>query len=224
MTTRLALFDLDNTLLCGDSDHAWGEYLIESGLVSAIEHGKRNDEFYRQYQERTLDIHEYVKFTLAPVMHLCQSELASMHQEFIQKFVRPLLLPKAVELVNYHLAADDFCVIITATNSFITTPIAQMFGVDKLISTDLVIQNDHFTGEILGTPCFQSGKVTKLDQWLDSETALSNELRLDDSIFYSDSINDLPLLQRVKEAVVVDGDEMLLDEANKRNWKCVSLR
>lgn len=224
MTTRLALFDLDNTLLCGDSDHAWGEYLIERGLVSAIEHSKRNDEFYRQYQDRTLDIHAYVKFTLAPVMHLSQSELALMHQEFTQKFIRPLLLPKAVELVNHHLAADDFCVIITATNSFITTPIAQMFGVDKLIATDLVVQNDHFTGEILGTPCFQSGKVNKLDQWLDSKTAISNELRLEDSIFYSDSINDLPLLQRVKEAVVVDGDEVLVGEANRRNWKCVSLR
>lgn len=224
MTTCLALFDLDNTLLGGDSDHAWGEYLIEKGLVSAIEHAKRNDEFYRQYQESILDIHEYVKFTLAPVMHLRQSELTVMHQEFVQKFIKQLILPKAVQLVNSHLAAGDYCLIITATNSFITTPIAQMFGVDKLLATDLVMQNDHFTGEILGTPCFQSGKVNKLDQWLNSEIAISNELRLEDSVFYSDSINDLPLLQRVKEAVVVDGDEKLLSEANRRNWKCVSLR
>ena len=224
MTTRLALFDLDNTLLCGDSDHAWGEYLIDRGLVSAIEHGKRNDEFYRQYQDRTLDIHEYVRFTLAPVMHLSQPELASMHREFTQKFIRPLILPKAVALVNQHLAAGDYCVIITATNSFITKPIAQMFGVDKLIATDLVVQSDRFTGEILGTPCFQSGKVDKLVQWLNSEVAISAELQLQESIFYSDSINDFPLLQQVKEAVVVDGDEMLIDEANRRNWSCVSLR
>jgi HAD superfamily hydrolase (TIGR01490 family) len=224
MRTRLALFDLDNTLLRGDSDHAWGEYLINKGLVCAIEHGKRNDEFYRQYQERTLDIHEYVKFTLAPVIHLPQSELATMHQEFIQEFIKPLILPKAVELVNHHLVAGDYCLIITATNSFITTPIAQMFGVDKLIATDLVMRNDHFTGEILGTPCFQSGKVNKLEKWLNSKTAKSNELRLEESIFYSDSINDLPLLQQVKEAVVVDGDELLVDEANRRKWKCVSLR
>jgi HAD superfamily hydrolase (TIGR01490 family) len=147
-----------------------------------------------------------------------------MHQEFIQEFIKPLILPKAVELVNSHLVAGDYCLIITATNSFITTPIAQMFGVDKLIATDLVIHDDHFTGEILGTPCFQSGKVNKLDQWLDSEIAKSNELRLEESIFYSDSINDLPLLQRVKEAVVVDGDELLVNEANRRKWKCVSLR
>lgn len=224
MTTRLALFDLDNTLLRGDSDHAWGEYLIEKGLVSAIEHGERNDEFYKEYQEGTLNIHEYVKFTLAPVMHLAQSELATMHQEFIQRFIAPLILPKATKLVNYHLAANDYCLIITATNSFITGPIAQMFGVDKLIATDLVLKNDHFTGEILGTPCFQSGKVNKLDQWLNSEIAVSGNLRLENSIFYSDSINDLPLLERVKEAVVVDGDEKLLNEANRREWKCVSLR
>ena len=157
-------------------------------------------------------------------MHLSQPELASMHREFTQKFIRPLILPKAVALVNQHLAAGDYCVIITATNSFITKPIAQMFGVDKLIATDLVVQSDRFTGEILGTPCFQSGKVDKLVQWLNSEIAISAELQLQESIFYSDSINDFPLLQQVKEAVVVDGDEMLIDEANRRNWSCVSLR
>lgn len=224
MTTRLALFDLDNTLLAGDSDHAWGEYLINKGLVSADEHAAKNDQFYRQYQERTLDIHEYVEFTLAPVLHFSQDELAQMHQEFVQTFISPIVLPKAVELVNRHLVSGDYCVIITATNSFITGPIAQMFGVDKLLATDLVSRGDHFTGEILGTPCYQSGKVDRLNEWLNSDQEITAEVGLEDSIFYSDSINDLPLLKQVKEAVVVDGDEGLLNEAKGRNWKCVSLR
>lgn len=225
MTKRLALFDLDNTLLAGDSDHAWGEFLIARKLVSPEQHAAANDEFYRQYQDGSLDIHDYVRFTMAPVLNFSQSKLAEMHQEFIQEYVSPMVLPAAVKLVNTHLNAGDYCIIITATNAFVTAPIAEMFGVDKLIATDLAIAQERYTGEILGTPCFQAGKVDKLNQWLDSSSEAKNVgLTLSNSVFYSDSFNDLPLLELAGEAVVVDPDDKLRLEAEKREWKCLSLR
>lgn len=224
MTTRLALFDLDNTLLAGDSDHAWGEYLIERKLVSAEQHAAANDQFYRQYQNGSLNIRDYVQFTMAPVLKFSQLELARMHQEFIQRYVSPMVLPAAVKLVNTHLNAGDYCIIITATNAFVTRPIAAMFGVDKLIATDLAMTDGHYTGEILGTPCFQAGKVDKLNQWLLTSEAKNQGLTLENSVFYSDSINDLPLLNLTGEAVAVDPDDNLRLEAEKRKWKCLSLR
>ncbi|MFK7863527.1 MAG: HAD family hydrolase [Pseudohongiellaceae bacterium] len=222
MTQRLALFDLDNTLLNGDSDHAWGEFLIERGLVSAKSHAAANDAFYRQYEEGTLNIHDYVRFTLAPVLKFSQVELVQMHQEFTEKFVLPMVLPAAVELVNRHLSEGDYCVIITATNSFVTSPIAQMFGVDKLIATELELIDGHYTGEISGIPCFQEGKVQRMSQWLNAMA--STEFSLENSIFYSDSINDLPLLKLAGQAIAVDPDKKLKLEADKREWKCLSLR
>lgn len=224
MAKRLALFDLDNTLLAGDSDHAWGEFLIGRGLVSAQAHAAANDAFYRQYQEGCLNIHDYVRFTLAPILHFSENELSQMHREFTQEYILPMVLPAAVELVNTHLSEGDYCIIITATNSFVTSPIAEMFAVDKLIATDLETKNGHYTGEILGTPCYQDGKVAKLNQWLNSPATDSKGLTLENSIFYSDSINDLPLLQLAADAVVVDPDEKLEIEAGNRKWKSLSLR
>ncbi len=224
---RLALFDLDNTLLAGDSDHAWGEYLIKRGLVDAQLHGEANDRFYADYQSGSLDIHAYVRFTLNPVMSKTLAELAQMHEEFMLEFVEPMILPQAKALVAHHQAAGDLTVIITATNTFITRPIADRFGVDALLGTDLVVQSDHFTGEIAGTPCFQEGKVKKLKAWLDGEAILGaavSELRIEDSIFYTDSINDLPLLELVADPVVVDGDSKLSHAAGQRQWRQISLR
>jgi len=224
---RLALFDLDNTLLAGDSDHAWGQYLIKHGLVDPLEHGKANDAFYADYQNGSLDIHAYVRFTLNPVMTKTLPELSKMHQEFMAEFVDPIMLPKAVELVEKHKSAGDLTVIITATNTFITRPIADRFGVDLLLGTDLVVSNDQFTGAISGTPCFQGGKVERLKLWLadDTESAIDKTaLRIEEGIFYTDSINDLPLLEQVADPIVVDGDDRLQREATKRAWRQMSLR
>lgn len=223
----LALFDLDNTLLAGDSDHAWGEYLIKHGLVDPIRHAQVNDSFYADYCSGSLDIHAYVRFTLGPIMSQSIDQLVEMHREFMSEFIEPIILPKAIKLVDSHKAQGDVTVIITATNSFVTGPIAKRFGVDALIGTDLATNNDRFTGEILGTPCFQDGKVVKLKAWLESMTNSANQdqsLRIDDAVFYSDSINDLPLLASVAKPVVVDGDQRLRSEATQRNWQQISLR
>lgn len=223
---RLALFDLDNTLLAGDSDHAWGQYLIKHGFVDALRHGQANDAFYADYQNGTLDIHAYVRFTLSPVLSKTLPELAQMQQEFMSEFINPIMLPQAIDLVKHHKAAGDFTVIITATNTFITQPIADIFDVDLLLGTDLEIQHDRFTGEISGIPCFQQGKVQKLNAWIDQNKAkmAGSDLRIGNSIFYTDSINDLPLLKQVDEPVVVDGDSRLRQEATQRAWQQISLR
>jgi HAD superfamily hydrolase (TIGR01490 family) len=227
MAMRLALFDLDNTLLAGDSDYAWGQYLIKHNLVDAQHHGEANDAFYADYQNGTLDIHAYVRFTLLPVMSKTINELAEMHQDFMGEFINPIMLPKAIELVQQHKAAGDLTVIITATNTFITQPIAEQFGVDLLLGTELTIDQDRFTGEIQGIPCYQQGKVQKLQSWLNDDTVAAipkSELRIEESIFYTDSINDLPLLEQVAEPVVVDGDERLRQAASQRAWRQISLR
>ena len=165
---KLALFDLDNTLLAGDSDHAWGEFLISKNLVDAAEHRRKNDWFYQQYTRGILDIHSYVKFTLTPILELSAAERNQLHSQFMREAIAPLMLETAQSLVAQHKDAGDFCVIITATNEFITTPIASLFQADHLLSTELEMENDHYTGNISGIPCYQSGKVEKLQQWLDS--------------------------------------------------------
>ena len=218
---KLALFDLDNTLLAGDSDYAWGEFLISKNLVDAAEHRRKNDWFYQQYTQGTLDIHSYVKFTLTPILELSAAERNQLHSEFMREAIAPLMLETALSLVAQHKEAGDFCVIITATNEFITTPIASLFQADHLLSTELEMENDHFTGNISGIPCYQSGKVEKLQQWLDSQ---NGEWQISESVFYSDSINDLALLNQVATPIVVDPDEQLREAAKNSAWKIISLR
>lgn len=217
----LAIFDLDNTLLGGDSDHAWGEFLIAHNLVDAASHSASNDEFYRQYTEGSLDIHGYVKFTLGPVLDFPLTELEKLHKRFMAEFIQPMILPKAVNLIEKHKNRNDHCLIMSATNSFITGPIADALGVHELLATDLLIDGNHYTGDIAGIPCFQDGKVKRLQQWLD----LQNErFSIKESVFYSDSFNDLPLLKAVKEPVAVDPDPKLADYAQSNNWEIISLR
>ncbi len=218
---RLVLFDLDNTLLGGDSDHAWGEFLIARKLVDESKHRAQNDYFYAQYKQENLDIHAYVKFTLAAILDFTMDDLNQLHDAFMQEAVAPLMLNKAISLVDQHKAAGDYCVIITATNEFITAPIADKFQVDQLLATELERENGHFTGNISGTPCYQFGKVKKLEQWLDSR---NDTLSFADSIFYSDSINDLPLLRKVTTPVAVDPDEKLREIALHAGWQIISLR
>ncbi|MEX1198035.1 MAG: HAD family hydrolase [Pseudohongiellaceae bacterium] len=223
---KLAIFDLDNTLLGGDSDHAWGEFLIDEGLVDAETHRARNDAFYRQYQDGTLKIADYVAFAAEPIAGLNPEHLNTLHDAFMERFIHPLRLPKAMELLDSHRQSGDKCLIITATNRFITDPIARWLGVEELIATELETVDGIYTGKMLGTPCFQQGKVTRLREWLESHHRQSGAemLTLDNSVFYSDSFNDLPLLEQAGEAVAVDPDDRLRDIATRRGWRVLSLR
>lgn len=223
---KLAIFDLDNTLLGGDSDHAWGEFLIDEGLVDAETHRARNDAFYRQYQDGTLDIAAYVAFAAEPIAGLNPERLKALHEAFMERFIHPLQLPGAMELLDAHRRAGDQCLIITATNRFITGPIARWLGVGELIATELETVDGIYTGKMLGTPCFQHGKVVRLEEWLETRNAEAGSptLTLDDSVFYSDSFNDLPLLEKAGEAVAVDPDDRLREIATRRGWRILSLR
>lgn len=218
---KLALFDLDNTLLEGDSDHAWGEFLIWKNLVEEKAHREKNDYFYDQYQQGALDIHSYVAFTLEPVMQLDSKQRAKLHAEFMEHSVKSIILKKGRELVRAHLEAGDFCIIITATNEFIASPIAELFEADLLMATELQTKDDKYNGKISGIPCYQDGKVAKLNAWLDLQ---ENRFNLSDAIFYSDSINDLPLLQEVAIPVAVDPDQSLHDKAESEGWQILTLR
>ena len=221
MARRLALFDLDNTLLAGDSDHAWGEFLIQKGMVDEAAHRAENDRYYQQYLEGKLDIHGYVRFTMQPILAMSVAQRELLHAQFMRDAIKPLYLPKADALVAEHRNSGDLTVIVTATNEFITEPIARRFGVEHLIATALEIDNDRYTGVIAGTPCYQIGKVHKLTHWLDQQQF---DLTLKDAVFYSDSINDLPLLERVATPIVVDPDAQLQAEAEQRGWQVISLR
>lgn len=215
----LAIFDLDNTLIAGDSDHSWGEFLVNKQLVDAVEYRRQNDLFYQAYKDGSLDIHSYQRFALSPLARFTATELAELHQEFMTTCIEPLMLVKAQTLLQHHRDNGDYLLIITATNSFITHPIAKHLGVDDILATDPQVIDGCYTGEIIGTPCFQGGKVTRLNEWLAREGH-----SLDGSYFYSDSYNDLPLLEQVTHPVAVDPDERLRQTAETRNWPIISLR
>lgn len=215
----LAIFDLDNTLLAGDSDHAWGEFLVAKGIVDSDEFKAKNDEFYRQYQQGGLDIDAYLRFALSPLSKYDRRELEAMHATFMAEYITPLRLPKAEALLQQHRDAGDFLMIITATNSFVTAPIADALGVETLLASEGEIIDDRYTGRPSGTPCFKSGKVSRLQDWL-AETGHS----LQGSYFYSDSHNDLPLLESVDYAVAVDPDDTLNAAAVAAGWPVISLR
>jgi len=224
MPRQLALFDLDNTLLAGDSDHAWGEFLIQKKLVDADHHRRHNDNYYQQYQDNVLDIHAYVRFTMGPILDLPAEEQLQLRDEYMEQMISGLISDASRELVARHRDQGDFCLIITATNSFLTAPIADAYQVDELLATDLRLSAGKVTGDILGTPCFQGGKVQRLQQWLaEDEVAQREQLQLGHSIFYSDSSNDLPLLEQAGTAVAVDPDARLKAAARQRNWQQMSL-
>jgi HAD superfamily hydrolase (TIGR01490 family) len=219
---KLAIFDLDNTLLRGDSDHAWGEFLISQGLADAESHRRQNDAFYAQYKAGTLDMTKYLEFAISPVVGFSRQQLDMLHEQFMAQFVEPMMLPSAQSLVNSHLNAGDICLIVTATNRFVTEPIARRLGVHDLIATDLEESGGVYTGRIAGIPCFQAGKINKLQEWIAARPDQSLDLK--HSIFYSDSFNDIPLLEAAGSAVAVDPDETLHAHAQKRGWPIISLR
>ncbi len=219
---RLVLFDLDNTLLTGDSDYEWGQFLIDRGVLDRETYEAQNRAYYDQYVAGTLDIHEYLGFALRPLAEHPPAELARWHADFMRLRIEPMITPAARKLVLSHLEAADLCAIITATNSFVTAPIAKAFGVQHLIATEPAMDGERFTGRVRGTPCFREGKVKRLAEWLRSLGKQLADFR--ESVFYSDSHNDLPLLERVTRPVAVDADGALAAVAAHRGWATMSLR
>ena len=215
----IALFDLDNTLIAGDSDYLWGCFLVEQGIVDGTLYENKNQRFYDQYKVGELDIHEFLEFQLKPLTEHSMKTLNQWRSQYIEEKVIPILLPKAHALIERHRQQGDTLVIITATNRFITSPIAELYDIRHLLATEPEIVNARYSGGITGIPCFQDGKVTQLESWL-----TSNQRTLDDSWFYSDSHNDLPLLNKVSHPVAVDPDEILRQHASEHDWPVISLR
>ena len=219
---RLALFDLDNTLLTGDSDYEWGQFLVDRGVLQRESYEAQNRAYYEQYVAGTLDIHEFLGFALRPLASHTRQDLDRWHGEFMAARIVPMIAPRARALVRGHRDAGDLCAIITATNSFVTGPIAREFGVPHLIATEPEAKDGRFTGRVAGVPCFRDGKVKRLEQWLDAQGRRLADYA--ESVFYSDSHNDLALLERVTRPVAVDPDERLAAEARRRGWAVLSLR
>jgi HAD superfamily hydrolase (TIGR01490 family) len=215
----LAIFDLDNTLLDGDSDYLWGVFLADNGIVDRNHYERENERFYREYKEGRLDIHEFLRFSLAPLARHSPAELERLRDRFLQEKIRPIILPKAQALVERHRGAGDRLLIVTATNRFVTAPIAAALGIPDLIATEAAMLDGRYTGESDGVPSFREGKVIRLEQWL-----AAHGCDLAGSSFYSDSHNDLPLLERVDRPVAVDPDPQLAAVARERGWPVLSLR
>jgi len=219
LSGRLVLFDLDNTLLTGDSDFEWAQFLIEQGVLDREVYEARNQAFYDQYKAGTLDIHAFLDFQLKPLSRHPRAQLDAWHRQYMDIKVRPMVRAQARALIEGH--RGDLCAMITATNSFVTAPIAREFGVAHLIATEPEQRGGEFTGRVSGIPCFKEGKVQRLDAWLGGQG--KTLAAFDESWFYSDSHNDLPLLERVTHPVAVHPDEKLRAHAQRRGWKTVSL-
>jgi HAD superfamily hydrolase (TIGR01490 family) len=219
LSGRLVLFDLDNTLLAGDSDFEWAQFLIEQQVLDREVYEARNRRFYEQYKAGALDIHEFLDFQLKPLSRHPRAQLDGWHREFMDRKIRPLVRGKARALVEQH--RGDLCAVITATNSFVTAPIAREFGVAHLIATEPGHRNGEFTGGVDGIPCFREGKVARLDGWLAGRGESLESFS--ESWFYTDSLNDLPLLERVTHPVAVDPDPTLGEHARRRGWRIISL-
>lgn len=210
----LAIFDLDHTLLAGDSDYAWGQFLISRGVVERAEYEQKNERYYAQYLAGDLDIHEFLAFALRPLTQHDRATLDAWHAEFMRSHIAPMIRPEAYDWIAHHRAHGDTLLIITATNRFITAPIAAAFGIENLLATDPEERDGRFTGRVTGTPCFREGKITRLQSWLQSRAET-----LTDSWFYSDSHNDLPLLRAVANPVAVSPDAVLTAYAIGQGWK-----
>jgi len=219
---NLVLFDLDNTLLAGDSDFAWAQFLISRGVLDREVYEARNVTFYEQYKAGTLDIFEFLDFQLAPLARHPRAQLDAWHREFMAECIRPMMTDPARALVRSHLEAGDLVAIVTATNSFVTGPIAQEFGVSHLVATVPAQEGGSFTGKPRGMPAFKGGKIQRVDDWLESLGLYFGSF--DQTAFYSDSHNDLPLMQRVDRPVAVDPDERLREHARVQGWGVISLR
>lgn len=225
----LALFDLDHTLLPLDSDHAWGEFLVRRGKVDAEAYAQANDRFYGQYRDGSLDINAYLRFALEPLGRLAPDELVQLHAAFMDEVIEAAVLPQALALVRMHQERGAVCVLITATNEFVTAPIAQRFGIEHLIACQVEQREGRYTGQPAGIASFREGKLQRLIAWLDACGALENhnaqtlDRILADAVFYSDSWNDLPLLSRVGHPVATNADERLRAHALRLGWQTLDL-
>lgn len=215
----LAIFDLDNTLLNGDSDYLWGQFLAQQGRVDAATYAKENQRFYNEYVAGTLDIFEFLEFSLAPLSQIEMNELTQLHKQFMLECILPIITAKSRNLIQEHVTHNDTLLIITATNLFITAPIAEELGIPNILATEPEIINNRYSGKVSGTPCFREGKVERLTDWLKATGG-----NLADSCFYSDSHNDLPLLELVNKPIAVDPDDTLRTHAEMKGWDIISLR
>ena len=215
----LAIFDLDNTLIGGDSDFLWGEFIGEEGIVDANAYRKKNEYFYQQYDLGTLDIYAWLEFCLEPLTRYSMAELQELHHRFMIQKIEPILLDKAQNCINRHKERGDTVLVITASTSFVTAPIVKKYGINHLLATEPEIKAGRYTGGVSGVPCFQAGKIDKLMPWLQK-----NEETLNGPTFYSDSHNVLPLLELVDNPVAVNADKILTQIAEKKGWKVLNWR
>jgi HAD superfamily hydrolase (TIGR01490 family) len=223
--TQLALFDLDNTLLPCDSDYEWGQFLARIGVVDSDYYAKQNERFYQDYKDGKLDIHEFLRFALKPLSEHSRAQLKEWHDAFMDEVIHGQLRQQALDLVKRHQDAGDLCCVVTATNSFVTRPIVERFGIEHLIATEPATTGDNplasFTGEVKGIPNFREGKIQRVHDWLASQHLALDQLPR--SYFYSDSINDLPLLEKVSHPVATNPDARLRSEAAKHRWPILEL-
>ena len=219
---NLALFDLDNTILAGDSDYNWSRFLIQEGYLDGAIHAEKNEKFYADYKAGTLDIYAFVEFQFKPLARNPRNILNQLLKKYVEEVIKPMITEKAYALVKKHREEGDLLIVITATNSFITKPIAALFGIENLIGTDPEEKEGEFTGKVSGLPSFKEGKVTRLEAWLKNKNLSLADFKK--SYFYSDSHNDLPLMQKVTHPVAVDSDDILTEYANSKGWPKISLR
>ena len=215
---ELLIFDLDNTLLAGDSDRNWGIFLAEQKVVESS-YLDESEKFYNNYYDGSLDIDGFLSFCLKPLIDNDMEYLLKLRQQFIEDKIKPIVTQPGKEIINHAIQNGKTVVIATATNDFVTRPIADLFNVQTLIATEFEIKNQQFTGKVIDVPCFREGKLNKVKKWVDD-----NNFDLSKASFYSDSFNDLPLLEKVKTPVIVDGDDKLVEIGKNRDWDCVSFR
>lgn len=223
--TNLALFDLDHTLIPTDSDHEWGRFMVKLGIVDAERFAQENDRFYADYKAGALDIHAYLVAMLTPLAKYSRAQLKAWHDEYMRDVIHPAIVPAALELVRRHKDAGDLCCMVTATNEFITGPIAEVFGVDKLIACEVETSDGHpdspYTGRPTGTPSYREGKIVRTEQWLVSLGKQWSDF--EHSYFYSDSHNDIPLLEKVTDPIATNPDATLREHAQKSGWRILDL-
>ena len=215
---ELLIFDLDNTLLAGDSDRNWGIFLAEQKVVESS-YLDESEKFYNNYYDGSLDIDGFLSFCLKPLIENDMEYLLKLRQQFIEDKIKPIVTQPGKEIINHAIQNGKTVVIATATNDFVTRPIADLFNVQTLIATEFEIKNQQFTGKVIDVPCFREGKLNKVQKWVED-----NNFDLSKASFYSDSFNDLPLLEKVKTPVIVDGDDKLVEIGKNRDWDCVSFR
>ena len=216
--SELQIFDLDNTLLAGDSDRNWGIFLAEKNIVESS-YLDESEKFYNNYYDGSLDIDGFLSFCLKPLVSNDMSKLLSLREQFIEEKIKPIITQSGKEIINQAIENGKTVIIATATNDFVTKPIADLFNVSTLIATEFEIKNNSFTGNVVDIPCFREGKLKKVEKWVQE-----NSFNLSEATFYSDSFNDLPLLEKVKYPIIVDGDDKLKEIGNNNNWKCISFR